>query len=209
MARAVAQAAQEEREALEARFLAQLARARPDIKHGALRRIAREVARRYRSFEENGIDVAAVLSEVADNLDSALTVEENVGLALDVLDKYARAGPAASPAPDTQVEEARRRYLDLLWIKKEFGLSEEEEEELKALQEFLEKIGKLPSEAVEEENWREIFGAGAVPVKAPVELVEIEAEAWLPEPGSVRLNSEELYRTLAKKARELAARGLL
>jgi hypothetical protein len=62
---------------------------------------------------------------------------------------------------------------------------------------------------VEEENWREVFGAGALPLKAPVELAEIEVEAWLPEPGSVRLSGEELYRVLAKKARELAAGGLL
>jgi hypothetical protein len=205
--RAAALAAQEERAALEERFYAMLARARPDIKREALRKIAREAAKRYRALGENGIDVVAVLNEVSDNLDSALTVEENVGLALDVLDKYARLEAAA--APDAQIEEARRRYLDLLWLKKEFGLNEEEEEELKALEEFLEKIGKLPSEAVEKENWREVFGAGAVPASAPVELVEVEVEAWLPEPGSVRLNGEELYRALTKKARELAARGLL
>jgi hypothetical protein len=207
VARAAALAAQEERVALEERFYAMLARARPDIERKALRKIAREAVKRYRALEENGIDVAAVLSEVSDNLDSALTVEENVGLALDVLDKYARLEAAA--APDTQIEEARRRLLDLLWLKKEFGLSKEEEEELKALQEFLEKIGKLPSEAVEEENWREVLNPAAAPLKAPVELVEVEVEAWLPEPGSVRLNGEELYRALVKKARELAARGLL
>jgi len=207
VARAV-QAAQEERAELEARFYATLARARPDIKSAALRRIAREVARRYAVLERGGIDVAAVLGEVADNLDSALTAEENVGLALDVLDKYARTEPGGA-APDTQIEEARRRYLDLLWIKKEFGLSEEEEEELKALEEFLEKIGKLPSETVEKENWREILrpSAAPTPVKVPVELIEIECEVWLPE--RVRLNSEELYRALIKKGRELVARGLL
>jgi hypothetical protein len=204
VARAAAQAARGELAELEARFYATLARARPDIKGAALRRIAREAAKRYRALEESGIDAAAVLSEVADSLDSALTVEENVGLALDVLDKYARLEPGV--APDTQIEEARRRFLDLIWIKKEFGgLSEEEEEELKALEEFLEKYGKLPAEP-EEENWREVLRAGAAPA---VELIEVEAEAWLPEPGSVRLNGEELYRVLVRRARELAARGLL
>jgi hypothetical protein len=207
VARAAALAAQEERAALEERFYAMLARARPDIKREALRKIAREVAKRYRALEENGIDVVAVLNEVSDNIDSALTVEENVGLALDVLDKYARLEAAA--APDTQIEEAQRRYLDLVWKKKEFGrLSEDEEEELKALEKFLEKYGKLPVEP-EEENWREILNPAATPLKAPAELVEVECEAWLPEPGSVRLNSEELYRALVKKGRELIARGLL
>jgi hypothetical protein len=210
VARAVAQAAQEERAKLEARFYAALARARPDIKSAALKRIAREVARRYRALGENGIDVAVVLGEIADNLDASLAVEENVGLALSVLDRYARTEPAAAP-PDTQVEEARRRCLDLLWKKKEFGkLSEDEEEELKALIEFLEKIGKLPSEALAtEENWHEILRFAATPTPVKVELVEIECEVWLPEPGSVRLNGEELYRVLVEKGRELVARGLL
>lgn len=207
MPRAAAQAAQEERAALEGRFYAMLARARPDIKSAALRRIAREAARRYQALERAGIDVVSVVSEVADNLDSALTVEENVGLALDILDRYARLERAGAAPPDTQIEEARRRYLDLIWTKKEFGrLSEEEEEELKALEKFLEKYGKLPAEP-EEENWREVFGSA--PLKAPAELVEVECEAWLPEPGSVRLNGEELYKALAQKARALAARGLL
>jgi len=208
VARAAAQAAQGERAELEARLYATLARARPDIKGAALRRIAREVARRYAALERAGVNVAPVLGEIADNLDAALSVEENVGLALGILDKYARAEPV-SAAPDTQIEEARRRYLDLLWIKKEFGgLSEEEEEELKALEKFLEKYGKLPVEP-EEENWREILRSGAapVPIKAPVELIEIECEVWLPE--RVRLNSEELYRALIKRGRELIARGLL
>ena len=70
-------------------------------------------------------------------------------------------------------------------------------------------MARAVAQAAEEENWREILRFAATPTPVKTELVEIECEVWLPEPGSVRLNGEELYRVLVEKGRELVARGLL
>jgi hypothetical protein len=145
-------------------------------------RIAREFLKREKELYNSGIDAAQVLNEIIDSLDSALSEKENYGIALSVLDKY--SGRTDIPdIPDTQVDEAIARYRDLLFIKQEFGLKPEEEEEFLALKEFLERIGKLPVESDEGENWAEIFAARAEPVPSGVE----ELETFIDVPDEVRL----------------------
>jgi hypothetical protein len=82
-------------------------------------------------------------------------------------------------------------------LKREFGLSPEEEEEFKALTQFLEKIGKKPVKE-EEENWLEIFKPKPVAANAlPIEYVEVECEVWVPEKVTLRA-FKELVQTTKK-----------
>jgi len=165
-------------------------------------RIAREFLKREKELYNSGIDAALVFNEIIDSLDSALSENENYGIALSVLDKY--SGRSDIPdCPDSQVQEALARYRDLLFIKQEFGLKPEEEEEFLALKKFLENIGKLPVESEEEENWTEIFRAKPGP--SDVEELEILVDV----PEEVRLvRFVKLCSRARKTARILEVMGL-
>jgi len=160
-------------------------------------KIAREFAKREKELYNNGIDAEQVLNEIIDSLDSELSDNENIGLALDILNRYARADldTESYDFDSEQVDYAIQRYKDLEFLKKEFGLSPEEEEEFKALTQFLEKIGKKPVNE-KEENWLEIFKPKPVATDAlPIECVEIECEVWVPEKVTLKAFKELVQST--------------
>lgn len=162
-----------------------------------LEKIAREIAMREKELYNNGIDAEQVLNEIIDSLDSELSDNENIGLALDILNRYARVDFETEPYDfdNEQVDYAIQRYKDLEFLKREFGLSPEEEEEFKALTQFLEKIGKKPIKE-EEENWPEIFKPKPVVANAlPVECEEVECEVWVPEKVTLRAFQELVQST--------------
>jgi hypothetical protein len=162
-------------------------------------KIAREFAKREKELYNNGIDAEQVLNEIIDSLDSELSDNENIGLALDILNRYARVDldTESYDFDSEQVDYAIQRYKDLEFLKREFGLSPEEEEEFKALTQFLEKIGKKPVKE-EEENWLEIFKPKPIEANAlPLEYVEIECEVWIPEKVTLRA-FKELVQTTKK-----------
>jgi hypothetical protein len=154
-------------------------------------KIAREFAKREKELYNNGIDAEQVLNEIIDSFDSELSDNENIGLALDILNRYARVDFEIEPYDfDNQVDYAVQRYKDLEFLKREFGLSPEEEEEFKALTQFLEKIGKKPVKE-EEENWLEVFKPKPIAANAlPVECEEVEVEVWVPEKVTLRAFQE-------------------
>jgi hypothetical protein len=160
-------------------------------------KIAREFVKREKELYNNGIDAEQVLNEIIDSLDSELSDNENIGLALDILNRYARVDldTESYDFDSEQVDYAIQRYKDLEFLKREFGLSPEEEEEFKALTHFLEKIGKKPVKE-EEENWLEIFKPKPVAANAlPIECVEIECEVWVPEKVTLRAFKELVQST--------------
>jgi hypothetical protein len=160
-------------------------------------RIAREFAKREKELYNNGIDAEQVLNEIIDSLDSELSERENIGIALDILNRYARADLDTESYDFTseQVDYAIERYKDLEFLKKEFGLSPEEEEEFKALTQFLEKIGKKPV-TQEEENWQELFKPKPIAASTlPVECEEVECEVWIPEKVALRAFKELVQST--------------
>jgi hypothetical protein len=163
-------------------------------------KIAREFAKREKELYNNRIDAEQVLNEIIDSLDPELSDNENIGLALDILNRYARVDFETEPydfASD-QVDYAIQRYEDLEFLKREFGLSPEEEEEFKALTQFLEKIGKKPVRE-EEENWLEIFKPKPIVSSAtPIEVVEVEVEVWVPEKVTLRA-----FKELVQSAKKL------
>jgi len=157
-------------------------------------KIAREFAKREKELYNNGIDAEQVLNEIIDSLDPVLSDNENIGLALDILNRYARVDldTESYGFENDQVDYAIQRYKDLEFLKKEFGLSPEEEEEFNALAQFLEKIGKKPI-TEKEENWQEIFKRAPKPIMAnalPIECEEVECEVWIPEKVTLRAFKE-------------------
>jgi hypothetical protein len=122
---------------------------RRDIQPVVAQRVAQIVASREK---ELATDPIQVLNEIADRLDRTLSLGENLKIAEEVVHRYAPrfAAPQISERQleEAQVSEALERYKDLLALKP-LGLTEEQEEELKALEEFLGPLAEKARKEVE------------------------------------------------------------
>jgi hypothetical protein len=137
--------------------------------------VAQRVAQTIASREKELHDPVQVLNEIADKLDRTLSLGENLKIAEEVVHKYAPrlTAPQISEKrlEEEQVSEALERYKDLLALKP-LGLREEQEEELKALEEFL---GPLAEKARKEVEPLEL---PVKPPEFPVKLPVREEKVW-------------------------------
>jgi hypothetical protein len=153
---------------------------RRDIQPIVAQRVAQIVASREKELH----DPIQVLNEIADRLDRTLSLGENLKIAEEVVHRYAPrfAAPQISEKQleEAQVSEALERYKDLLALKP-LGLTEEQEEELKALEEFLGPLAEKARREVE-------------PLELPVKPPEFPVK--LPEAKVPVREGERIWRSI-------------